>query len=435
MKASGFENVISIEKFEYYATVDAHEHCDFSCYVKEENIDYLVSLVDREVLFDNDDFKFSGHITAVSYSKDISGCFVEVKSIGNTYIFNQDKKKRVFQNEEKTLSDILSFMESMSDVKIEGDYDPVLKDMIYQNNETDWEFMCRVCKSIGAHIFTGKNVFIGKYSSGNSKEITEKECIDYEYTSSIEGAFLNCQLKNNLYLGDRIDIFGKHFGVIEKRYKLVNQQYIYMYVLKEIADEIIVCEKNDSYIEAVVIDNDDPDRKGRLQVTFETDDIQDCMKDSPIWIERLDLYASKGLGTIFIPNIEDKVRIHLYDGKPYVIGCIREEEYSEHYQDSNNKYLLLSDNIYFEYKEGKISLFNKDNKIEVSEDIISISVGDQSTIVSEKEKICITVDKSIAEISSNIKVKADKVVTEAKTETSVTAAKVNIKGKSGVSIN
>ena len=435
MKISGFENIISIEKFEYNANIDAHEYCDFSCYVKEENIDSLVTLVDSDILFEDDDFKFRGHIIEISYSKDISGCSIEVKSIGSTYLFDLDKKNRIFQNEEKTLSDILSFMESMSEVKVEGDFDPVFVDVIYQDNETDWKFMCRLCKSIGVHIFVGNNVFIGKYGTNTSKKIEEKDCIDYKLSATLLGTCVYCQLKNTLLLGDKVDMFGKNLVVIEKRYVLENEKYYYRYILKEISEEIMNKEKNDVYIDAIVIDNNDPEKRGRLQVSFELEGVQDCMKDSPLWIERLHSYASKGLGTVFIPNVGDKVCIHICNGKAYVIGSVREEAYAEPYQDSNNKYLLLSDKVYVEYKEGVISLFNKGNKIEVSEENIIFSVGDKSTVVSEKDKVCVVIDKSVVEISSEVKVKADKTIIETKSEASITGNSVNIKGKSGVSLN
>ena len=159
------------------------------------------------------------------------------------------------------------------------------------------------------------------------------------------------------------------------------------------------------------------------------------MKDNPIWVERLDLYASKGMGTVFIPNVNDKVRVHIYDGKAYVIGCIREEAYGEPYQDCNNKYLILSDKIYFEYKEGMITLFNKENKVEMTEERVAILVGDKTSVISEKDKVSLLADKSGVEIASDISMKAGKVVTEAKSEASITATNVNIKGKSGVSIN
>lgn len=406
MNVSGFENIISIETFEYYVRVDGHEHCDFSCYVKEEDINSLMLLVNSEVLFDNDDFKFSGYVKEITYSKDISGCLAEVKTIGNTCLFHQNKKKRIFQNKEKTLSDILSFMESMSDIKYQ-DNNETIKHIIYQDDETDWEFLCRLCKCMGMHIFVGKDVFIGKHGFGNSEKIVEEECVNYKYTLSVEGSFLNCQLKKNLYLGDKIDIFEKHFFVIEKRYKLVKAEYRYIYILKEITEEKIIREekKEKVYLEAKVINNNDPERKGRLQVNFETEKIEDCMKNSPIWINRLDLYATKERGTIFVPNVDDKVYVHICDGAAYVIGCIREESYFEHYQDCNSKYLVLDDNLYFEYQDGIVRFVNQDNKIEITKDAINISVGETTRLISEKDELC------------------------------VAATNVNIKGKSGVNIN
>lgn len=434
MKISGFENIISINKFEYCAAVDTHEYCVFSCFVKDRDIDTFVGLIDGDISFEDDGFDFSAHVTDISYSKDVSGCLVEVKSIGQTYLFDKDKKNRIFQNEAKTLSDILSFLESMSGVSVSGDSDIAYADIIYQDNETDWEFTRRLCNSDGIHIFPGKKTFLGK-TGNNTKEIDEADCIDYKLTVSSVCGHLYCRLKFNLSLGDKVSFSGTEYIVKGKKYSFEKEQYYYDYSLDEIVDESIVRETKSAYLDAVVTNNNDPDKKGRLQVAFETGEIEDCMKDKPVWIERLDLYASKGLGPVFIPNVGDKVRIHIYDGKAYVIGCIRNEAYGNPYQDSNNKYLILSDNIYFEYKEGTITLFNADNKIEVTEKGISIVVGEKSLISCEKNKICVSVDKSATEIASDINMTAGNVVVEAKSEASITATSVNIKGKSGVSIN
>ena len=434
MEISGFENIISIYNFEYCAAVDSHENCEFSCFVKEEDIDSLIGLVDSDISFQDNEFKFSGHVTDIAYSKDISGCFVEVKTVGKTYVFDKDKKYRVFQNKEKTVSDILSFMESISDVNVLDDSDIILEDILFQNNETDWEFVLRICKSIGVHFFTGEKNYIGK-SGTNTKNIEEIDCIDYKVSASIYAGKLYCRLKDSLFLGDKVSFGEKQYVIENKKYRFEKEQYYYEYILREIGEKTVTKETNSVYVNAIVTDNNDPDKKGRLQVNFENDYIQDCMKDNPVWIERLDLYASKGLGTVFIPNVDDKVRIHIYEGKAYVIGCVRDEAYAEQYQDSCNKYLILSDKIYFEYKEDVLTLFNKDNKIEITEDSISIMVGEKSSVVSEKDRVCISVDKSSVEIASDISMKTNKVISEAKSDASITATNVNIKGKSGVSIN
>ena len=433
MKISGFENVICVEQFEYCANVDEHEYCDFSCSVKEENIDFLVGLVDSDIMFEDDDFKFCGHVTEISFSKDICGCRVEVKTIGKTYLYDQIKCRRIFQNEEKIFSDILSHMESMSDVKVEED--PNILEVVFQDEETDWEFISRMCQVTGLHLFTGNNVYIGRYGK-NTNEIQEEDCIDYWYSTSIKGKYLFCRLKQCFSLGDKVRIFDEEFWISKKKYILEKEKYYFEYTFNEITEGI----DNDGdlpsvYLDAVVTDNNDPDKKGRIQVSFETDDVMDCMKDNPIWIERLDLYASKGLGTVFIPNVNDKVRIHLYKGKAYVIGSMREEAYGNQYQDCNNKYLILSENISFEYKEGIISAINKENKVEISEESISIYSGEKTICVIQKDCVDIQVEDSTITINSDISLKTGKVVSEAKKDTSISALNVNILGKKGVSIN
>ena len=97
--------------------------------------------------------------------------------------------------------------------------------------------------------------------------------------------------------------------------------------------------------------------------------------------------------------------------------------------------MLLDDEVYIEYKEGCVSLVNKDNKISLSDEKITASMADKVQIVMEAGKTYVQINKTTIEISDDVKVSTGKHLVEASCDTSITATNVNIKGKSGVNIN
>lgn len=435
MKISGFDNIISIESFEYLNRIDNHELCYFSAWMKEDDLDKALANSDCDIDFEDDSFRFAGHVMDVSVSRDISGIFVEVRTIGKTYKSDQNCFSRVFQQEDKTISDILSHMKSMSDIEFQDKDNPTIGDVIFQNNETEWAFILRLINRYGFHLFSSEVPFIGRY--GKEKiEIDNEQLIDYRFTKNSQSSNLFCRTDISLSIGSQIKYMNNEFYICAKKYVLDKGKYYFEYELIQITnDSEIKKDFVNEYLYAKVTDNNDPDKKGRLQVNFESENIEDCMKDSPMWIDRLDFYASKGFGPVFIPQIDDIVRIHLFNGDCKIVGCVRSEAYSSPYDDSNFKYLLLDDDIYILFGDGKITVHYKEEVIALSEDEITITSGDKSAIHSTKDKVLIQKDKAAIEITSDINASGGKFIVEAKGDTSISATNVNIKGKSGVSIN
>lgn len=435
MIISGFETMICIESFEYLSRIDAHEVCSFTAWMREDDVDNVLGKVDSDIDFEDDSFKFTGHVTDVAVSRDISGALIEVKTIGKTYSCDQERYSRVFQQSDKTISGILSHMKSMSDIDYQESEDPAVEAVLFQNDETEWDFIVKIINRFGFHVFLGEKAFIGKCGKGQS-EVREDQLIYYKKIVSSQGAELKCRTDVSIEMGDRIKFSGKEYYVVSKRYVLENEKYYFDYVLYENKER--TSPKPDPVnviLYARVTDNDDPDKEGRLRVNFENDKIEDCMKDSPIWIDRIGSFANKGLGPVFIPRVDDIVRIHLLNDDCKVVGCVRTDPYGSPYDSCNNNSLLLSDDVYITFAEGVITVHNKDNQAEISEKEIRITSGDKSVLSASKDKVVIQRDKAAIEITADIKASGSKFIVEARGDASVSGTNVNIKGKSGVSIN
>ncbi len=435
MKISGFEKIVSIESFEYLNLMDSHVSCSFSACIKEDDVNSAFGMVDSDIDFEDDNFKFTGHVTDVSVSNDISGVYIDVKTIGKTYLYDQDRYSRVFQQGDKTVSGILSHMKGMSDTDFQGKEDPVVESIVFQNNETEWEFVKRLVNRFGFHIFSQEKICIGKYGNDQA-EVNEEKLIDYKIKVNTKGTHIKCRMDVSFEMGCQIKYSGKQYYVASKKYLLEKGKYYFEYELYEIKDDTEIQEESENvYLYAKVTDNNDPDKMGRLQVDFENESIEDCMKDSPIWIDRMDFYASHGLGLVCIPQKDDIVRVHLYHGDSKIVGCVRTEKYCDPYENCNDKYLLLDEEIFVHYSDGKILIHDKDNQVKISDEEISITVGDKVVISAANDKILIQRDKAAIEITSDINSSGGNYVVEAEGDASITGTNVNIKGKSGVSVN
>ena len=434
MKISGFENIIAIEEFEYINKVNEHERCTFVCYVKEKDIDTLVNLVGSDCEYENEQFYFLGHIVEVIVSKDISGVRIEVNAIGKTHLYDIDKHYRIFQSSDKTLSDILSKLESMSEVKHMTEQEEPIQEILIQENLSDWEFAVYLAKTCGEYIFPGDKTFIGNHNS-NELTLVEKDLIDYKYISNINSMELVCRINKNINLGDTVIYSEKKFYVSQKRYILEQEQYYYEYYLLEIKEynRSKIC--NNAFLEAIVKDNNDPDRLGRIKVSFENEGVEDCMEEDAVWIERECFYSSKGFGAVFIPAIRDKVIVKISDGKGIVLGSLRTEPYDEVFQNQDSKYILIDKDTFLEYTNGSLSIVNKDMKINLLDKKITLNIGDNTGLVIDSESMNIQINKSVLDFSNDWKLSTNNYILETKRDTSMLSNNINIKGKSGVNIN
>jgi hypothetical protein len=304
-----------------------------------------------------------------------------------------------------------------------------------QKDISDWKFAIQMAKMLGEYVFAGKNTFIGSHGV-NKIDLAEEECIDYKYSIFPNDVRMVCRINKNINLGDVVNYNGKELFVCQKRYILEREQYYYEYCLhktKESKDTYDIY--NDELLEAVIKDNNDPDRKGRVKVSFANENIKDCMENDAVWIERASFYSSDGDGAVFIPAIDDKVIVKLINGKGIVIGSLQTEAYNSVVNNQDSKYIVMDENVYVGYEDGCLMMVNKENKLILSDGKVTINMGKEAKLEMDSEKACIQIGKSAIEISKDMKVSANKYLVESKSEASISASNVNIKGKSGVNIN
>ena len=187
---------------------------------------------------------------------------------------------------------------------------------------------------------------------------------------------------------------------------------------------------------AVVMDNKDEDKLGRIRVQFLWQKEHDPDKMMTPWIRIAQPYGGDGKGFYFIPELEEEVMVDFENGnaeKPYVVGTLWHNnqrprtKMDQKYFDKNDiKYIRTRNGLTIGFADdhetggGEITILDSNDRVNV----ITLSVDNKKiTITSEgnieltaKENIIIKADKNVTinaggdlteEAGSNIKAKAD----------------------------
>ena len=266
MKISGFENIICIDAFAYHLAVDQHEECNFTVSVSDRETYSCIGQLGNKCTVENDDFKFCGTVTEISVKRYFSSNSLDVKIKGDTIKYDSEKKYRIFQNENKTASDILNCT-SMSEAVCFLEEDKTIGEIIVQQNETDWDFALRFAHYLNKHIYPGETVRFGDPQK-EKQTLEEKNIIDMTLTLREKKSECCCTTRKNLNFGGKVKISGKVFVIDGYVYRLVKEEYIREYHLTEYCSDHVIGTLPCYTLLAKVTDNNDPDKKGRLKLEF-----------------------------------------------------------------------------------------------------------------------------------------------------------------------
>lgn len=159
---------------------------------------------------------------------------------------------------------------------------------------------------------------------------------------------------------------------------------------------------------AEVLENDDPEKLGRVRVQFPWQKAND---EKTPWIRATAAAAGDGHGDYFIPEKGDQVLVafeHNNPDKPYVIGALYhgKAKPKDVYDKDNNKKVILTksgNKIFFQDKGGdeEITIHSGSNTIKLSKSGISISASADVSITGNN--VTIKATKALTMTSENAK--------------------------------
>ena len=448
MKIAGFENFISIDEFYYCLRIDEHEECHFSVSVSEKHLDTYINRLGKECSLENDCFKFSGTVTGLTVTKGIDCCHVEAIVQGRTFSLDQEQRCRIFQDNTKKVSDILSRM-GLKEMHCSAEDDEEIQNVIVQNHETDWQFLKRLAACTKKHLFPGEKIRFGN-PLRDKQTIQENDIIEMQVSLCQNRSCAVCRLKKRLNLGERAELYRKDFFVDTVTYKKCNEEYIFEYHLSE-------CVPKQGYVNlpfyilaAEVKDNNDPERLGRVRLEY-LEPYEDVMKENSMWTECGSSWASKGLGSACVPLKGDIVEVHIWDNSTRVLSSKRLEAFDSRVENPDTRYILTGPQTHIAVNDEKVFIDNSAFRCEMTGDSFKLNCKDSCEIgISEKEitavlnksslkmensAITLDTDTSTLALTDKTQLVTNGFEVDGKNKIALTASKVDIKGQSGVSIN
>jgi hypothetical protein len=343
--------------------------------------------------------------------------------------------------------------------------DCAFPEILVQDDRSDWDFIKFISRKYGWRLFpdaASDSVVIGYASSDDVKTVPKESVADMTedcfYFNGSSYKRIHCTLNQYLTLGETVSFGDEHYVVDTVIIRRVHNTYEMQYQLEQypLATERL---KYDFMLQAAIVSNEDPEKKGKCQVTFqedaEADRYDDVMKDNPVWIDTATFFASGKTGISFLPEKDDVVLVQIKNGRGLIASSVRRNSFGDTVQDYdyNRKYLFFRNDRFIEINEDeavyntskfRISLSDKriqldwDEKIHVALSDGRIAVSNNDTVKYELTDKAFTLEsqKSALSFGDELKLKAGKnVQIDGDSRIDMKASKINIDGDGGVSIN
>lgn len=434
MKVTGFGNFAGFfEEFFLKKNFNAHSECKFRISVKDEEAAAYLEKVGKSfgVMLETENPApvFFGEIKSVTMERMVSRTCVEVYAIGDSAKIDEEKHSRIFQNPEKTFSDVLN-ISRLKLKKCELSLAPELakekyKNIILQNQETDFEFMKRLAKYARLKIWindTKQGQIVLKIADCMEKSVCK---VDRKKIISCrmgrEKNFKSARLVTEEYLslGSLIQIGNDSckylINSLELRMIHGTDKFFYEleeYLPKKIEINPVPLEKTVK-LKAHVTKVNDEKNFGRLQV--QVDDAEDEDKEK-FWFPYRTPYSGKEGGIVFLPDEKDAVELIFSNGEVFVCSALRANPLQKECQNVRDKYIGNNTEQRIFWKEKSLEIISVKNKIYLDKDKIELTVGENKilienkgiTLQTKKNKILLNDSGIETQTEENFKVKSNK---------------------------
>ena len=448
MMISGFEDVIAITEFNLKKEVNNHSKCYFKALIKEKSISKYLNMVGQVAdIYLKQKKILSAIVLEVNLIKNFSETYIEVVAQSYSVKLDSEKHTRLFQNPEKTLNSILNIVNSFSpsfDIKIldKEIKNKIIKKPILQYDETDFEFINRMANENEMYLWLDdisnnhRNIKIYKSLNTSVKFIELEKIRSYRLKKDLLSEVVEITLDEYIELGKVVQIENIRYFVTELEIKKEKEEYLINYTLTRI--DKLFFEKNDKNknfikLKGRVIDNNDPKRLGRIKVDFIG--IEELDNEKKIWIDFKTPYSNNDKGFVFIPEVNDLLDIE-FDGENFIASsAIRENPINNSCENLNNNYIYNSFDKKITFKEETLEIQSLNNIIKLSNDDISLNVGNNSIFIN-KDSIILKCNDLTIKLSDGIEISGNKINIKSISDINIkSGSDINIKSDSDVTIS
>lgn len=407
--------------------INEHSYCEISFVTKEEfsgivnryknliSHSFSLQAIEEVKNGEKEQIIFSGYIAEVKISKNFAENIITLICYSNSKKDDIEKYTYIYQNENKTLGDILKQINfvSVAPTYLEENIENInFKLPVVQNDETNFMFLKKLLNEnyknlMVESLLSSQRIWIGK-REGNTYQIDTDflEIIFLKNESKIKITLLNEYYE----LGDIIEILQNRYFIIENNIEYKEGVCYCEYILVDDYSSVKV-EKNsllDRKFLGEVIENKDKEALGRVQLKFKEDKYVNGQSDL-YWFKVMTPYSTQDTGFYFIPSKGDKVLVHfIEDIEPIILGSIRKNGH-DNFKNPNELFIKNDYGKEIDIKEKEINIVSIFDNIYLSldEEKIEINNGDTGLYI-EKEKIVFQNKNNAIIIDDGITIKKEK---------------------------
>lgn len=396
MDVNGFESA-EIKEIMIVDECYYHSFCLIKADVDNSKLDdflsdFKIDVKEICVSFEGD-IVFCGKISEIECSKTYLRTSVQVKAHSFSVDLDSDKKKRVYQNPENTYEKIFEFLsdeknkikiieDSFSDIKVNA--------VLVQNEETNFEFIKKICKEQGYRMFVDNTkkssceIIIGHVKDKSVNSISSEEIKNccYIYHKDYEEVVI---VTDKIFeVGSKIEIFGTIYLIYNRTITSKFETNEVKYLLTNQTNEKNNEKQNEvlSLGLAKVVNNASEDHLGRIQVEFE--DYDNELSDKKTWIDYITPLTEKKGGLVLLPDKDEYVEIIFRNNQCIAIGCIRRNELDEQIQDVNIR-SFLTRNCKLMIADDEVNIDVEKNKVQINKEFVAITNDKYELIIKDKQ--------------------------------------------------
>ncbi len=423
MNISGLDNAGIIRKVKLVKRANSHSSCEIETLLNG-NVN-PGKYIGAQIVLENDErILMRGEVASVTVNRAFGQSTAVFCAYSLSAAVDREVKNRIYQDCEKSFSDILGMIRCESyNVKVidKTAANEKIEAPVIQRNETDFEFAKRMALSKGLYLFvddTSKkfSASICKKLADREKTISAKDVIYFETHITQYEERIKFKSREYFNVGSLLCCEGYDYLITEFVLNYKNQTENYQYEMVRTVKTAPRVRENDFVIlgKAEVISGDDPERLGRIQVSFL--EYEDNMPNNRMWIPYVNNLTEKDGGMLFIPDPGEIVNVYCCNSECYASGCVRQQQYNGSMSDISAR-TLLSRGARFDISEKRAGMDIFGYKIEAGENGLEIQKDKVRIIVNEKRILIknngasITAEKDAVEVVSdkNLRLKANEI--------------------------
>lgn len=431
---------LGIKELKITREINSHSYLKVKGLIKDEKGESYLNMVGSSIqLKVEEDSIFTGYIENINLEKTLRDSYIEIVAVSNSKKIDQQKKSRIFQNSQKTYEQNVNYM-GIKEIEVQFLEAQIagkkIENPIIQYEETDFIFLKRMVGIEGSFLIpesrsNGEKIWIGK-RSGESHKI---ETDIYTISKAENSKHLKVTLQNNFYeLGDILEFKREKYFIIKSQIEYINSFFFCTYEGVDKYEEFSFIKENSQNLKLLgkVKENEDPEKKGRIQIEFEID----SDKGNEYWYKPILPYSGENMGIYYIHQKGDKVVVDFTGLKfPLVLGTIRESGTDNLKNPKEINITSLLDKVFISMDDEQIQIVKEESGIFMKEQ--KITTQNEDVLMQLEKKVDFqTNDGGRVSIGKEVKMKSEKLEIDTSSSAQIKSGGSEIKIKSsGIDLN